>query len=206
MDKRGWTALHWAAEAGADMVKLLLSAGAFAMATTPKGKTPLMLAAIKGYGSVAKALLKYMDRRELEATDRTGRTALHWAAGHNRAEMVTRLIAAGANILSTTMQGETPLMLAAHKGHLDVVNLLLPRLDEQGLQERSTSGLTALHYATHAKVSEGALFPVVRALLVAGVPHTGVDRLGATARDIAQHRGLSRCVELIDVSMCEPWL
>jgi serine/threonine-protein phosphatase 6 regulatory ankyrin repeat subunit A len=204
-DRMGNTALHWAAEHNrAAIATLLLSAGASALATTPMEMTPLVLAAIKGHVSIAGALLKHMAGQGLEVKDRMGNTALHWAATHNRAEMVTLLVAAGANTASKTVHGETPLMLAAHKGHLGVVNLLAQHMDERGLHERNASGLTALHYATHAELSDDALFPVVRALLFAGVPHTGVDRLGATARDTAQQRGSLRCVELIDVSMCEP--
>jgi ankyrin repeat protein len=204
-DRNGMTALHWAAEHNrAAIATLLLSAGASALATTPMGMTPLVLAAIKGHVSIAEALLKHMAGQGSETKDRMGNTALHWAATHNRAEMVTLLVAAGANTVSKTVHGETPLMLAAHKGHLGVVNLLAQHMDERGLQERNASGLTALHYATHAELSDDAVFPVVRALLFAGVPHTGVDRLGVTARDTAQQRGSLRCVELIDVSMCEP--
>jgi ankyrin repeat protein len=201
-DRMGNTALHWAAEHNrAAIATLLLSAGASALATTPMGMTPLVLAAIKGHVSVAGALLKHMDGEGLDAKDANGMTALHLAAEENHAEMVTLLIAAGANTVSKTVHGETPLMLAALKGHLGMVNLLAQCMSEQGLQERSTSGLTALHYALHAEVPDDVIFPVVRALLFAGVPYTCKDRTGATARDTAEQRGSPNCVRLIDVSI-----
>jgi ankyrin repeat protein len=204
-DRHGMTALHLAVEFNrTEMVNLLLSAGASTVSKTVNDETPLMLAVVKGYMSVAEVLLKHTAGQGLEAEDSTGRTALHWAAKRNRAEMATLLIAAGANTVSKTVHGETPLMLAALEGHLGMVNPLAQHMDERGLQERSRSGLTALHCAMHAEVPDDVVFPVVRALLFAGVPYMGEDRFGATARDSAEHRGSLRCVELMDVSIYEP--
>ena len=44
------------------------------------GRTPLMFAALADYPECAEALLKHGARPQLR--DRSGRTAMHWAAHH----------------------------------------------------------------------------------------------------------------------------
>lgn len=58
VDQPGWTALHYAADAGAeDLVRLLVEAGARIEAQSPNGTTPLMMAARNAHGGVARWLV-----------------------------------------------------------------------------------------------------------------------------------------------------
>ena len=43
--------------------------------------------------------------------------------------------------------GETPLFIAAEKGHLEVVKALLPHTTSEGVSARNQIGFTALHVA-----------------------------------------------------------
>lgn len=53
------------------------------------------------------------------------RTPLHYAALSNDVQMATFLIKNGANVNAMTRGGETPLMKAAEKGHVEMVRQLL---------------------------------------------------------------------------------
>ncbi|KAF5397471.1 hypothetical protein PHET_09583, partial [Paragonimus heterotremus] len=62
---------------------------------------------------------------ELNLTDSLGRTALHWAAATDQAEMVHCLLEAGAAYDVQTIYDETPLSLAAREGAVSACRLLL---------------------------------------------------------------------------------
>ncbi|VAH65726.1 unnamed protein product [Triticum turgidum subsp. durum] len=62
--------------------------------------------------------------------------------GGEQLEAVRRAVAAEAN-----EAGETPLLAAAEKGHLEVVVELLRHLDSQGVAAKNRSGYDALHVA-----------------------------------------------------------
>ncbi len=59
------------------------------------------------------------------ARDREGNTALHWAARKGNAQIVRRLLGAGAAADARNGELSTPLMWAARKGNLEAVSLLL---------------------------------------------------------------------------------
>lgn len=70
--------------------------------------TPLHLAAKSGFDSTAiSALLE--GGAELEAKDRRGQTALHYAAQNDRTAAVSALVDAGANVDAEDREGRTPL-------------------------------------------------------------------------------------------------
>ena len=63
----------------------------------------------------------------VRVVDEYHKTALHWAAEKNRAEIARLLVDAGADIEATTSWGATPLEWAATMGSSSVADLLLAR-------------------------------------------------------------------------------
>ena len=124
----GMTALHIAAERGdADLVGILLTAGANARATTRLGAyTPLHLASLAGHAKVVAALIAAGAPADLPTS--TGATPLLLAARSGSTETVTRLIENGANVNAMeATHGQTALMVAAGLNRADVVKALLAR-------------------------------------------------------------------------------
>ena len=54
-----------------------------------------------------------------------GTTALHWAAYHDKADVVSQLLAAGAKADPANRYGITPLLLACQNGSESIVRALL---------------------------------------------------------------------------------
>jgi ankyrin len=162
------TALHCAAQGGHDaIVDVLLSKGARADIKAWKGMTPLMVAASRCRVSVVRMLLQHMGGEGLADGNDDGKTLLHWAAEGGSEELVVFLLGKGAPAISRTLCGETPLILAAYHGHMDVVQLLVQHMGGQGINEREVDGSTALHWAT-----EGGYEKVIRYLLLNGADPT----------------------------------
>src|SRR5215831_17033753 len=83
--------------ANVDLVGMLLEAGANANATNEDGQTALMLAARTGNVAVAELLVNHgadVNRRERFRDQ----SAVMWAAGENRPEMVVFLVSKGADL------------------------------------------------------------------------------------------------------------
>ena len=75
-------------------------------------------------------------------------TPLHVAAARNHCKCARVLIDAGADVNAQTVDtGETPLMLAARKGHLEFVRLLLGSSKLDPYAKDTVVGHTALHEA-----------------------------------------------------------
>ena len=119
------------------------------------------------------------------------------AAEAGNGEVVSALVAAGANKESTmasgSNKGETPLIAAAVQGHADVVSILLAAgadiegrdkfpLFYAGSSSFNINYATALIMAARAGKTE-----VVRVLLAAGAKREATDHWGHTALDVARH-------------------
>ena len=110
----GITALHVAARYGqAEVVDLLLEAGARADAPTKAEVTPLMIAAWQGHLAIVKALLA--KGAPVASADSDGQTALMYAAASGKAEVVQLLLDhnAQANAKSKLRHNEKALSVAA---------------------------------------------------------------------------------------------
>jgi len=137
--------------ADVDIVGMLLETGADANATNEDGQTALMLAARTGSVAVAELLVKHgadVNRRE----HFKDQSAVMWAAGENRPEMVAFLVSKGADLSVRAKSTDWPTQIS----------------NEPRVQYRPTGGLTPLLYAARS----GCL-GCVKAMLDAGVD---VDR------------------------------
>jgi len=137
--------------ANVPLVGMLLEAGADANIANEDGQTALMLAARTGDVAVAELLVKHsadVNRRE-QFKDQS---AVMWAAGENRAEMVAFLVSKGADLSIRAKSTDWPTQIS----------------NEPRVQYRPTGGLTPLLYAARA----GCL-GCVKAMLDAGAD---VDR------------------------------
>jgi len=121
----GTTALHYAVRANdAELVRLLLAAGANVKAANRYGLRPLTLAAENGSESIISSLLT-AGADPNTATD-AGEPVLMTAARTGRVDAVARLIAAGADVNARERWfGETALMWAAAENHPGAVRALV---------------------------------------------------------------------------------
>jgi hypothetical protein len=111
----------------------------------PQGLTPLMHCARMGQVATAQVLLREGPGGLglIGAVDEDGKTALHHAALQGHAELVSLLVAAGAEVEARTKQGRTPLALAAFAGHAHVIRRLLVNHGAK-LNPRDEEGKTPL--------------------------------------------------------------
>ncbi|OOG85258.1 hypothetical protein B0E41_09025 [Hydrogenophaga sp. A37] len=153
-NERGDHALHVALrEDSTKVVNFLLSQRTVKVESrNVQGESPLMIAAIKGQLESAKRLIE----RGAEV-NKTGWTPLHYAASRTEpdsVEMVRLMLHHHAYIDAESPNKSTPLMLASHYGHADVVRLLLEEGADPSL--RNEQGLTAVDFARRAGRDETA--------------------------------------------------
>jgi ankyrin repeat protein len=109
-------------------------------------ESPLMMAALKGQLALAKRLIE----RKAEV-NKPGWTPLHYAATHAEpvsVEITRLLLEHHAYIDAASPNRTTPLMMAAHYGHPDVVKLLLEEGADASL--KNEKGLSAVDFARGA--------------------------------------------------------
>jgi ankyrin repeat protein len=134
--------------------------------------TPLMEACGEGKVGLVREIVQHMGAQELEEADNRRRTAVHWAALEGHTEVVAILLSKGAQAGIGDDEHSTPLMKAASRGHLSVVQLIVQHTGGQGLDEANAYGKTALHLAVR-----GGHQAVVAFLLTQGAQaiNAGVD-------------------------------
>lgn len=112
-----------------------------------KGKTILMLAAMKGYIELIEAIIEHGAWINHEDSD--SKTALHYAIDNKveNLDCVNFLIEKGADMnKETTSDGFTPLIFAVNRGHIFITRILV----EKGAKFESAeinNNNTALHLA-----------------------------------------------------------
>ena len=192
-DGTGKTPLHWACINGhMDMVRMLISE--FQADTTLQdvdGDTPLHVAALDGRGEVALTLITEFGC-DANIPNNLGNTSLLGACQYgykNGHANVVGLISKYASLLATTWDGNTPLHIAAARGHKECVEALL-QLDAP-LMLRNAAGKTALHIACEGGHAQMAKMIGKHTSLLA------TTRDGDTPLHIAAARGHKKCVEAL---------
>ena len=143
-DKHGWTPLHIALQyRHAEIVEILLEAGAQAGFQTPVGRTPLHVALEHCDVTSAKLLLRYGSYKD--SADESGMTALHLAARDGYKDIVLSLVDQGSDVNAQDKSGKTPLHRAAKEGKTEMVSLLVQRGSDVTLTDKK--GHTALQLA-----------------------------------------------------------
>ncbi|XP_050706327.1 ankyrin-3-like [Eriocheir sinensis] len=117
VDKRGWTALHWAAvngEAECVSTLILVTPPTPELLQVANGHTPVHLASFGGHEAVLKALEGA--GWPLYAMDGDGLTPLHWAVKAGRLDVVRYLLDKDAAPSTGAGDDLTPLDLAKRQG------------------------------------------------------------------------------------------
>lgn len=132
------------------LVEMLLAAGADPDPVDATGKSPIVYAAGRGFADIVARLLA----AGVDPGRRYGHglTALMWAAGHSN-DVPTRdgiataqlLLDAGAPIDARDDRGMTALLIAAERGHAEMIGFLLARGADPEVRDRQ--GRTALDLA-----------------------------------------------------------
>ena len=125
IDNTGRTPLHAAVAADAQGVfQILVRHRATNLdARTFDGTTPLILAARLAIEGMVEELIQ--EQADINASDETGKSALHWAASVNNVDAVNILLANGANRDAQDSKDETPLFLACREGSYQAAKALL---------------------------------------------------------------------------------
>ena len=105
------------------------------------GETPLMIASIEGDLPVVKELILQNHAR----VDHIGWTPMHYACSKGQLEVAQFLVANGAVVDSTSLNGTTPLMMAVQSGNEQLIRFLL----DQGadISVRNSMGYSAIDIA-----------------------------------------------------------
>jgi len=186
--------LLWeAARSGdADKVRAQLEAGADVDYLGPFGSTPLLIGVKEENDEVIQLLVS-------EGADVDARTRLSWAlslAIDNEDVTTTRvLVEAGANLEAANDKGWTALMLAAHKGNLEMVRFFAENGAKINEESMGKDPLNALLIAV-----DGGYTDIVRVLLEHGASTEMKDGTPDAALEFAreQRESLGEIIEILE--------
>nr|KAF6310106.1 ankyrin repeat and SOCS box containing 14 [Myotis myotis] len=137
------TALHEAARLGRrDLVKLMLVSGAHPDPQSSYGFTPLALAAQSGHTEIMEILLQKGANARGQASDSS--SILLEAASGGNPDSVTLLLEYGADANVPKNSGHLPIHVAADRGHLLALKILIPVTDFAAIKR---SGISPVHCA-----------------------------------------------------------
>lgn len=144
-DAKGDTVLIAAIRSDANrVIEYLVSSGKVQLeATNATQETPLMIAAYRANrGAVDQLLAQGVQ------VNRSGWTALHYAASSGNVDIVKALLARSADVNALSPNRTTPLMMAARSDHADACRLLVAQnADPTLVNDRD---LTAAEFAVRA--------------------------------------------------------
>jgi ankyrin repeat protein len=165
------------------LVQWLLAHHVQVDAQDPQRRTALWYSVAMGSAAEVNALIRAGARPDV--VDAQGQTVLHAAAAQGDAAVVQPLLAVATSLNQRSVNGgDTPLLIAAARGHAELVRELLklhPDLDVQ-----NHAGDTALLAA-----ARGGHAAVCQLLLAAGSNTALRNVAGVTAAEVAQGRGFT---------------
>ena len=148
-DAKGNTLLMIAAREGhKDVVWTLVRRKANANRRNQHGDTALMMASLRGDREIGRMLIEFGSAE----VKHSGWAPIHYAAFHDKPDMIRYLIAKGADKDALAPNGYTALMMAARSGHTDAAKALL--YEDVDINVRSPDGATALRIARQRKHNE----------------------------------------------------
>ena len=151
----------------------------------PEAQDLLLDAAWDGDLKAAARALRHISH---SVCDLRGLTPLHLAAERDHLALAILLLDRGATVHERSDGGRTALHLAARSASSSVVEMLLER-GKADPNAATAKGRTALHYAaSKAEDGDEERREVLRVLRDWGADPTLEDKVGETARDVAQKR------------------
>ena len=142
---------------------------------------PIHDAVVKGDVDGVKKILKD-SRREINSTDRLGRTALYIAAYSNHIKLVKLLLDFGADVNISTTFDSTPLHAASSRGNAGVVQLLIECGADVNVADKN--GNTSVHMA----VSKGHIDAICVLVKDALFNSMLKNHAGETATEMAKRK------------------
>eukprot|EP01084_Bolivina_argentea_P149005 260384_1 len=212
----GATALYIACRKGSlECVKYLLSNNGIFINETENefGETPLSIASLTEYGhtDIVEMLISHSNRMkqnkmdhgilDIDKSDIKGFTALYVASQNNHTFIVKLLLQNGADTNATNTIGNAPLWIAALRGHVEVVRVLLSHPDTD-IDYQNLNGITALYIAcenNHIEVVKLLLHPTnfISDNVRKGVNVNLAKHDGCTPLWVASSKGNIECIELL---------
>ncbi|GMH40166.1 hypothetical protein BSKO_08070 [Bryopsis sp. KO-2023] len=189
----GWTALHAGSLAGADIVALLLEAGADVNAQESLNRTAVHIGAIQGDLDVVTALVE--GGADINLRDNSGKTPLLVAAKEGHEDLVAYMMENGASVTAVDKDRRTTMHLAVLGNNPSSNVLLALKSKKLRVNAKDRFGKTALHYA-----AEMGSMGIVAQLGSLKADMSVRDSLGRTALHLAAMAGNAEVVEkLLDL-------
>ena len=165
-----------------EIALLLMAAGADVCSPAGDGSTALHGACKGGHMDLAKLLIG-RGATLVNIRDRWMWTPLHHAAHRGHSNLVEYLVDNGAESNTQTPLGLTACHLAAARGNVTSLRLLLRQDPIHSLSFKTREGRTPLHSA-----AESGHVEAIRMLLQLGSDALAMDQYGQTSRSLMRHR------------------
>ncbi|XP_022104116.1 inversin-like isoform X2 [Acanthaster planci] len=189
-DANGATPLHYAAQNNhADTVAAFLSRDGITDEPDLEGRTALMWAAGKGADAVIVRMVD-ISQPDINATDKTGATALHAAAMCGHPSTIQVLLELDANVNMLDQSKHTPLFRAAEMGHTLVAKALVQGGAHVDIIDQE--GRSPLHWA-----ALGGHTCICAILVGEGIDPNIQDFNGRTPLQCASYGGFTNSISLL---------
>jgi|GEM_PF-3134159 len=167
---------------------ILFSVYGFALAMNVKREDSLYWAASNGNLKRVKSLLTFRPELVNELDFKYGQTALHWAVSRSQIQIISVLLASGADVNLQSKDGKTPLHRVSD---VHVAQQLLQAGANPNIHDHE-DGKSPLHWAAGLEHRE-----IVAELLKAGADINAIDGNGKTALQGAVQSGDFQMVEFL---------